>query len=160
MLPSIITNRSSAETVKQLQTTDHMAVGMMLLLWNVVLLYTTSDSSWVHRIFLGGPGWSSRCLSSVFFLISSGLYPPNLPWCHLWASSYLLWNRTLALTESGEACSSSDVLLSSFVSSWLSKWFTGVPESAAFLAYFTLPVWRIYRNKINTEGDKHVFTTR
>ncbi len=66
----------------------------------------------IIKIFLG---------KFVFFLVSSGFCLGTLPWMPFLPSLFLIVESwTLTLTEASEACSSLDVVLGSFMSSWMS----------------------------------------
>ncbi len=56
----------------------------------------------------------------VFFLVSSGFCLRTLPWMPFLPSLFLIV-ETLTLIEASEACSSLDVVLGSFMTSWMSR---------------------------------------
>ncbi len=57
----------------------------------------------------------------VFFLVSSGFCLGTLPWMSFLPSLFLtIESWTLTLIEASEACSSLDVVLGSFTTSWMS----------------------------------------
>ena len=69
----------------------------------------------IINIFLG------KCETSLFF-VSSGFRLGTLPWMPFLPSVFLMVESwTLTLTEASEACSSLDVALGSFVTSWMSR---------------------------------------
>ncbi len=58
----------------------------------------------------------------VFFLVSSGFCLGTLPWMPFLPSLFLIVESwTLTLIEASEACSSLDVVLVSFMTSWMSR---------------------------------------
>ncbi len=58
----------------------------------------------------------------VFFLVNSGFYLGTLPWMPFLPSLFLIVESwTLTLIEASEACSSLDVVLGSFMTSWMSR---------------------------------------
>ncbi len=58
----------------------------------------------------------------VFFLVSSGFCRGTLPWMMFLPSLFLIVESwTLTLIEASEACSSLDVVLGSFMMSWMSR---------------------------------------
>ncbi len=57
----------------------------------------------------------------VFFLVSSGFCLGTLPWMPFLSSLFLIVESwTLTLLEASKACSSLDVVLGSFMTSWMS----------------------------------------
>ncbi len=57
----------------------------------------------------------------MFFLVSSGFCLGTLPWMPFLPSLFLIVESwTLTLNEASEACSSLDVVLGSFMTSWMS----------------------------------------
>ncbi len=68
-------------------------------------------------IFLANVRWAF-----VFFLVSNGFCLGTLPWMPFLPSLFLIVESwTLTLTEASEACSSLDVVLGSFMTSWMSR---------------------------------------
>ncbi len=56
----------------------------------------------------------------MFFLVSCGFWLGNLPWMPFLHSLFLIVeSRTLSLIEASEACCSLDVVLGSFMTSWM-----------------------------------------
>ena len=81
----------------------------------------------VHRVFSQKSWGSSRCFLAklrrafMFFLLSSGFRLGTLPCRPFLPSLFLMVESwTLTLTEASEACSSLDVVVGSFVTSWMS----------------------------------------
>lgn len=59
----------------------------------------------------------------MFFLVSSGFLLRTLPWMQFLRILFVIAESwTLTLTEANEACSSLDVVLGSFVTSWTRCW--------------------------------------
>ncbi len=82
----------------------------------------------VHRVFSQKYWGSSRCFLAklrwafMFFLLSSGFRLGTLPCRPFLPSLFLMVESwTLTLTEASEACSSLDVVVGSFVTSWMSR---------------------------------------
>ncbi len=81
----------------------------------------------VHRTFAQKPwGYSIYILANVrqaflLFLISSGFCLVSLPWMLFLPILFrIVESWTLTLIEASEACSSIDVVLGSFMTSWMS----------------------------------------
>ncbi len=143
MVPFITASLPGPEAAKQPQTITlpppYFTVGMMFFFWNAVLLLrqmywdthlpkSSTFVSSVHRVFSQKSWGSSRCFLAklrwafMFFLLSSGFRLGTLPCRPFLPSLFLMVESwTLTLTEASEACSSLDVVVGSFVTSWMSR---------------------------------------
>lgn len=71
----------------------------------------------IIKIFLANVRWAF-----VYFLVSSGFCLGTLPWMPFFPSLFLIVESwTMTLIETNEACSSLDVVLGSFMTSWMSR---------------------------------------
>ncbi len=82
----------------------------------------------VHRIFAQKSWGKSRYFwtnvrrAFVLFLVSNGFCLGTLPWMLFLPSLFLIVESlTLTLIEASEACSSLEVVLGSFMTSWISR---------------------------------------
>ncbi len=142
MVPPIMASRPGPEAAKQPQTITLpppcLTAGMMFFLWNAVLVlqpdltgHTPSKKFnfcrtsphnicpkvlGIIKIFFG------KCEMSLCVLFGQQwLLPRNSPMDAVFAQSLIVESWTLTLIEASEACSSLDVVLGYFMTSWMSR---------------------------------------
>ncbi len=142
MVPSTMASRPGPKSVKQPQTitlsSPCLTVGSMFFLRKLCWFYTRCNGihtfQKVQLLSHQSTEYLPKSLGDnqdivwrdepfVLFLVSSSFYLGTLPWMPFLPSLFLIVeSRTLTLIEASEAYSSLDVVLCSFMTSWMSRY--------------------------------------